>query len=108
MTDVLKSANRKYRQRADKKERLGAAAMRGNGDPLQLWLAQQTLDENGRLDVSRLDAICAANKVAISTDRTRHGWQGRLRAAAGNRLRSIIRRSGNLRTPEGVIVSLSL
>jgi len=74
---------------------------RNNAD----WLAQRlvalVLNEDRKLDVAKLEAICAANAVPATYENRSLGWQGRMRMTLGLRLRPIVAAQGFLAVPNG-------
>jgi hypothetical protein len=76
-------------------------ARSGCGDWLHTTLETLTL-RHGRFDLVHFEAICTSNGVDLSgRDRTRHGWQGRLRMDGRNMLAAIVRRTRLLKLPNG-------
>lgn len=67
---------------------------RSCGDWLASLLAKETLDEEGHLNIPKLDAIMNANGVDCSNiNRSSPGWQGRLRMTGRVMLAAKARRS---------------
>jgi hypothetical protein len=71
------------------------------GDDLAVILNNLCQTEKNGTDLSRFEAICAANGVDLSKyNRTNNGWQGRLRMTGRNMLaRRVFAAGGVLKTP---------
>lgn len=82
---------------------------RGNGDAFFHYM-EGAVGSGEKLDIAALDALAVANGVDNSKyDRSRHGWQGRLRMTTGNMLRSVLRKNAwTLKQADGTSIVIDL
>lgn len=88
--------NGKYKQRYAER---GDA--RNCGDWLAKTLKDVVLDDDGHLDVAKLQKIAAANGVSPDYPNRSKGWEGRMRMTIGLRMRPVVAAEGKLYVPEG-------
>jgi hypothetical protein len=93
---------RAYATRAVLRGATTRAAKRANGDWLARELEAECVSDGKTFDFDRFVAILEANGIDPARWPNRNnGWQGRLRMSGAIVLRTIVRASGVLRTPDG-------
>jgi len=100
-TVVPVATKRRYADAAKARGEKDRASRRGCGDWLQKELQAETI-RDGVFSLSDFLAICDCNGVAHDRwDRTRKGWEGRLRMSGSIALRARVGKAGVLRLPDG-------